>query len=312
MVLFWNALAKFLKDRKYLTISFDGWSSRAKDEIYTFHTTLPSRRSIFTTGHVFNGISVTAAELLKVVKIHIFNKYGARSYSAVVGDGGSNVRAARKLITKEFPWILNVYDPCHNLNLFLKDLGKLFKEELKVVSAASNFFGQSNLGTAQLTEERKRMNIGTGMKSASETRFGTTYHQANAVQKCMPALVNCVTNGTITFTTKAAKWLTPYFKEGPRNFTFRTQLDRMTKLFESGANGITTLEGQNVTCADVFYVWVTIAWHLERVLSDLENDLSQYRSDVIHVYNERFSQMMTETSHELFLLGYVLHPCTST
>ncbi|KAJ3776685.1 hypothetical protein FB446DRAFT_635525 [Lentinula raphanica] len=237
------------------------------------------------------------------MKTKILNKYGIESYSAIVGDGGSNVRAARKMITKEFPWILSIYDPCHNLNLFLKDLGKLFKEELKVVSAASNFFGQSNLGTAQLADERKRQNIASGMKSASETRFGSTYHQAKAVQKCMPALVNCVTSG------KIAKWLTPFFKEGPRNYSFRTQLDRMTKLFESGANGITALEGQNVTCADVFYVWVTIAWHFERVLGDLENDLSQYRSDVVRIYNERFNQVMTETSHQLFLLGYVLHPC---
>ncbi|KAJ3761610.1 ribonuclease H-like domain-containing protein [Lentinula raphanica] len=304
MTLFRASLAKFLENRKYLTLSFDGWSSRAKDEIYTFHTTLPSRRSIFTTGHVFNGNSVTALQLLDVTKTSILNEYGAQSYSAVVGDGGSNVRAARKLLVKEFPWIMSIYDPCHNLNLFLKDLGKLFKEELKVVSATSNFFAQSNLGTALLAEERQRQNINSGMKSASETRFGTTYHQAKAVQKCMPALVTCVTNGTI------AKWLTPFFKEGLQNYSFRMQLDRMTKLFESGANGITALEGQNVTCADVFYVWVTIAWHFERVLSDLENDLSQYRSEVVHIYNERFTQMMTETSHQLFLLGYVLHPCT--
>ncbi|KIK63358.1 hypothetical protein GYMLUDRAFT_57584 [Collybiopsis luxurians FD-317 M1] len=175
MVLFWNALAKFLKNWQHLTVSFDSWSSHAKDKIYTFHTTLPSWCSIFTTGHVFK---------------------------------------AWKLLTKEFPWILNIYDPCHNLSLFLKDLGKLFKDELKIVSATSNYFRQSNLGTAQLTEECKRQNIATGMKSASETHFGTTYHQAKAVQGCMPALVKCVMSGAITFTTKATKWLTPYFKKG--------------------------------------------------------------------------------------------------
>ncbi|KIK53104.1 hypothetical protein GYMLUDRAFT_250685 [Collybiopsis luxurians FD-317 M1] len=82
----------------------------------------------------------------------------------------------------------------------------------------------------------------------------------------------------------------------------------MTKLFESGANSITTLEGQNITHTDVFYVWVTIAWHLEQVLVDLENDVSQYWSQVVQIYNDCFNQMMTETSHQLFLLGYVLHP----
>ncbi|KIK55884.1 hypothetical protein GYMLUDRAFT_1017214, partial [Collybiopsis luxurians FD-317 M1] len=111
---------------------------------------------------------------------------------------------------------------------------------LKIVSATSNYFGQSNLGTAQLTEERKRQNIATGMISASETRFGTTYHLAKAVQRCMPALVKCVMSRAITFTTKAVSDLDSFLiTKGPRNLTFQMQLDRITKLFESGANGIT-------------------------------------------------------------------------
>ena len=46
----------------------------------------------------------------------------------MAGDGGPNVQAAKIRLVKLFPWLLNIYDPCHNLNLFLKDLGKLFKE----------------------------------------------------------------------------------------------------------------------------------------------------------------------------------------
>ena len=121
------ALQAFLVGRIYLTLSFDGWSSRAHDEIYTFHTTLPSRRSFLTTGHVFKGVSVTAANLFEVVQQRIFIVFSAKSYSAVVGDGGPNVRAAKRKISETYIWILNIYDPCHNLNLFLKDLGKLFK-----------------------------------------------------------------------------------------------------------------------------------------------------------------------------------------
>jgi hypothetical protein len=124
---FTTELQSFLHNRVYLTLSFDGWSSRAHDEIYTFHTTLPSRRSFFTAGHVFKAVSVTAANLVKVVENRIFAVFKATSYSAVVGDGGPNVRATKIQISKMYIWILNIYDPCHNLNLFLKDLGKLFK-----------------------------------------------------------------------------------------------------------------------------------------------------------------------------------------
>jgi hypothetical protein len=82
----------------------------------------------------------------------------------------------------------------------------------------------------------------------------------------------------------------------------------MVKLLEAGANGITTLEGQNTTCADVFYVWVTIAWHLEKLLGNPSMGLTAFRSKVIEIYNARFEQMMTESSHKIFLLAYFLHP----
>ncbi|KAJ7874180.1 hypothetical protein B0H14DRAFT_2569361 [Mycena olivaceomarginata] len=191
------------------------------------------------TGHVFKGVSVTAVALFDVVEKRIFASFKVKSYSAVVGDGGPN--------------------------------------ELGIVSAISNFFGQSNIGTAQLAIERERQGITTGMKSASDTRFGTTFIQTRAVRRCVPALVTCVVTGTITFATAATKRLIPYLKSGPTHYAFLAQLDSMVKLFEGGANGITTLEGQNTTCADVFYVWVTIAWHLNKLLGDLTSGLSNYR-----------------------------------
>ncbi|KAF8798696.1 hypothetical protein BYT27DRAFT_7037518, partial [Phlegmacium glaucopus] len=60
----------FLEGKSHLTMSLDGWSTRAKDEIYTVHTTTPKRRSFFTDGHVFKGISVTG-DALKDVLIRV-------------------------------------------------------------------------------------------------------------------------------------------------------------------------------------------------------------------------------------------------
>jgi hypothetical protein len=78
---FMVALQTFLAPRFHLTLSFDGWSSREHDEIYTFHTTLPSRRSFLTAGHVFKGVSVTAAALFDVIEKRIFASFKAKSYS---------------------------------------------------------------------------------------------------------------------------------------------------------------------------------------------------------------------------------------
>jgi len=62
-----EAFTKFLENHSHLTLSFDGWSTRARDELYTFHTTTPKRRSFFTDGHVFKGVSVTGEALLGVI-----------------------------------------------------------------------------------------------------------------------------------------------------------------------------------------------------------------------------------------------------
>ena len=84
------------------------------------------------------------------------------------------------------------------------------------------------------------------------------------------------------------------------------------QLLSSGAKAILTLEGQNTTCADVFYAWVCIAYHLEQVLASPTLGLIPLRSKVIKIYNHRFNQMMSESSFNIFLLAYYLHPSTLT
>lgn len=79
-------------------------------------------------------------------------------------------------------------------------------------------------------------------------------------------------------------------------------------LLSGAANGLLTLEGQNTTCADVFYVWVCIGYNLEQVLGNPSIGVSRHRLSVIETYNRRFNQMMTESSHHVFLLAYYLHP----
>jgi len=58
----------------------------------------------------------------------ILSVYGPHKYSAVAGDGGPNVQSAKIKLNVMYLWILNIYDPCHNLNLFMKDVRKLFKD----------------------------------------------------------------------------------------------------------------------------------------------------------------------------------------
>jgi hypothetical protein len=87
-----------------------------------------------------------------------------------------------------------------------------------------------------------------------------------------------------------------------------SQMTGFIHLLSVAANGLLMLEGQNTTCADVFYVWVCIAYQLEQVLADPFIGISSHRTSVVEAYNHRFTQMMTESSHFIYLLAYFLHP----
>ena len=104
------------------------------------------------------------------------------------------------------------------------------------------------------------------------------------------------------------KKLLPYTKDGTEHFQFMIEMSGFVQLLSSGANTILTLEGQNTTCADVFYAWVCIAYHLENVLASPTIGVNHLWGEVIAIYNHHFNQMMTESSYNLLLLAYYLHP----
>ncbi|KAF9470487.1 hypothetical protein BDN70DRAFT_902068 [Pholiota conissans] len=251
---------EFIEPKSHLTLSLDGW----------------------ITG-----------DALKQVISRLFGVYGAIRYSAIAGDGGPNVRAAKMKICAEYPWILNIS----------------YKEKMLVtVSGIANYFGQSNYGTFHLDAQRKVDGICEGIKSNSNTRFSSSYQQVKSVNACIGLIKKCLVNSTLKFATPATKKLLPFIMDGTPHWKFMADMNSFIHLLSSGANSILTLERQNSMCADVFYVWVCIAYHLENVLTSPAIGVSHHRSDVIRIYNHRFNQMMTESSHTVFLLVYYLHP----
>ena len=59
-----NHLESFI----HLTLSFDGWSSRRNDEIYTAHVSTPTRMSYLVAGIILTGISTTGDTIFENLK----------------------------------------------------------------------------------------------------------------------------------------------------------------------------------------------------------------------------------------------------
>jgi len=63
-------LATYLLSFVHLTLSFDGWSSKGHDKIYTVHITTPLWRSFLIDGLILTGLS-TAGQILFEFLSHV-------------------------------------------------------------------------------------------------------------------------------------------------------------------------------------------------------------------------------------------------
>lgn len=54
--------------------------------------------------------------------LQVILRFAAYRFSIIVSDTTGNVKKCRRLICEKWPWILNCPDPCHQLNLMMKDI----------------------------------------------------------------------------------------------------------------------------------------------------------------------------------------------
>ncbi|EXX65874.1 hypothetical protein RirG_129040 [Rhizophagus irregularis DAOM 197198w] len=107
-----------------------------------------------------------------------FTIVGAKKFVAIVSDNGSNVAAACKIITNNYPNIINVRCITHCVNLISTSIVKI--DEVKYIVRCANiltkYFKNSTLRSSWLNETIKSKNIeGGGLKTYVETRWMTVY-----------------------------------------------------------------------------------------------------------------------------------------
>ncbi|KAK6981691.1 hypothetical protein R3P38DRAFT_3459720 [Favolaschia claudopus] len=201
----------------HLTLSFDGWSSRRKDEIYTTHVTTSACLSYLVAGIILTGISATGDKICEEL-----TKYTAVRFSMVVSDTTGNVKKCRALICTKWPWILNCPDPCHQLNLLAKEIMvgskefpkiKGFTEPMKFVSLITTFFSHSNDSTIYLRDELKTEEDRRSLVAFGETRFSTFANQARSVSRYFNAIQSLFERGQVKFDTKAPTSLNEYHRQ---------------------------------------------------------------------------------------------------
>ncbi|KAJ7267564.1 hypothetical protein B0H12DRAFT_1010268, partial [Mycena haematopus] len=236
-------------------------------------------------------------------------------FSMIVSDTTSNVKKCRALICAVYPWILNCPNPCHQLNLLAKDIILGSKTHPKIhgfaaiVSQITTFFSHSNYGKKHLRDNLKKQDDKRGLVSFGAIRFSTFADQASSVTRCLSAMSQCFSEGLITFDTKATKPLQKYLMaDSPDQLNLRAQLYNINMLLKPIARGLKTLESAQVTCSDVFNIWIGLAIGFKNVFCDPTNSINRHHQETIDCYNRQFAIFMNDCTPSMFVLAYLLDP----
>ncbi|KAJ6624635.1 hypothetical protein B0H10DRAFT_2322006 [Mycena sp. CBHHK59/15] len=216
--------------------------------------------------------------LVPLIQLQVLLFYAAVQFSMVVSDTTGDVKKCRALICTLYPWILNCPDPCHQLNLLAKDIivgskghPKIhgFATVMKTISSITTFFSHSNYGKKHLRDKLKNEEDRHGLVSFGQTQFSTFGNQSSSVTRCLPAMEQCYAEGLIKFDTKATKPLQKYFEANSNaNLEFRLQLYNINMLLKPISRGLKTLESSQVTCSDVFNIWIGLGIGFRQVFND--------------------------------------------
>ncbi|KAG8779902.1 hypothetical protein FRC12_023728 [Ceratobasidium sp. 428] len=291
-----------------LTISFDGGTAIRPVSFTTIHVTTPETR----VPHLMAGVEASGVphtgdfyfkELEKVIK-----EIGPQCFSGISCDSTGNTRLARELVHDAYPTIIVLPDPCHQLHNTAKDIAKMeyFNDCRSNTSAIQRFFSKSSQGTRHLDSTRQQMDIKTGLKRHSKTRFAGTYHSASSTRTCLPAIERVVKSGVLKLK-----------KDHPLSFIknisayskFSTKLHQLEKLLEPIAKAIQCLESGHSNPSDVMLFYLAVCATLRQYVDSdelgLPTDLLERAQTSVCA---RFRSMVLAAGQEVYLATFFVHP----
>ncbi|KAJ6587808.1 hypothetical protein B0H10DRAFT_1636914, partial [Mycena sp. CBHHK59/15] len=229
-------------------------------------------------------------------------------FSMIVSDTTGNIKKCRALICTYFLWILKPR-PCHQLNLLAKDIMVGSKKHPKICGFAEVVFLLPQLRKKHLKDKLKEGKDCRGLVSFGATRFSTFADQSSSVSRCLPAMEKCYSEGLIKMMILQTKPLQKYFiTDSLAQLNFRLQLYNINMLLKPVSWGLKTLESTQVTCSDVFNIWIGITIGFKEVFCVPENPINQYHQETFDCYNRRFAIFMNDCTSGMFILSYLLDP----
>ncbi|KAI0699260.1 ribonuclease H-like domain-containing protein, partial [Cytidiella melzeri] len=241
--------------------------------------------------------------------IKVLNAIGPLLFRGIMSDNTGNTRLARAIVSKTFPWVMNLIDAPHHFQLMLKDIGGLhyFKEIIECCRQTIRFFRKSSYANAHLREKRKDLKIKTGLTSFGKTRFSTVYLSGCSLRTNMPAIKALCNANTVNLKVRAYH---DRFVDGFANTTFCAKLDELLLILAPGAKSTMCLESTNSTVSDVYVFWLATLAELHDIITDRHNPMpNEVREDIRRIANFRWKGMIEQSpTADVYHAGFILDP----
>lgn len=133
------------------------------------------------------------SEYLSSIINEVIHKIGPNKFAAIVSDNAANVAGARRIITTNYPSIIDIRCIAHCFNLISCDIVKV--DQVKCLVRRANiltrYFKNSTLASNWLKEAIDAKNIvGGGLKTYVETRWTTVHECTASVYRLKDALLH--------------------------------------------------------------------------------------------------------------------------
>ncbi|EIW74896.1 hypothetical protein CONPUDRAFT_159670 [Coniophora puteana RWD-64-598 SS2] len=257
-----------LRQSSNLCITFDGQTIRRPQSVYTVHIITPARAVYFFKGHEASDESHTAMHLFQMLD-EIITHVGPSRFAGICSDNTGNTRVARRKIQEKFPWIINIPDSCHHINLLIQDICRLevFAEEISVIRRTNKFFSKSTFANSKLKDARTNHGVSRGLD---------VNHK---------------------------------FADPDDTLAFQLDLATLLTVIGPAAKATKCLESSFATAADTYTYWIAIQASIEELSLRKNFRLPREDVEQIRrLCNYQFDQLINNAPSDIFVTAFFLIP----
>ncbi|CAG8587334.1 12298_t:CDS:2, partial [Cetraspora pellucida] len=273
-----------IEKEKNLTIGLDGWTNPIGQSIYAYLLMTSNKKEYLYSLRNYSKQSHTGKFLADEIQ-DIIETIGVEKFSGIVTDGAANMKLAKNLVVKAYPYILPIRCIAHHINLITKDILKQqwASNLMKKCQSIVKWTKLSHQAGELFRELQQEYLIsGGGIQSSVKTRWSTAWD-------CLISILR----------------LQPFIKDVANIINSRgffDDIECLARIICPAKEAVKAVECKSTTLADVYIKLVQLASAIHHIPPETEH--REFRRICIQIYNRRWD----EFDFEIFKLGYFFHP----